>query len=121
MLSAICMKRAFVSVILFACFFSLGPNVVAQTNPVAWWAFDEGAGASAGDASGNNHSCAIVGASYVAGRSNTGLFFSGTNSYAFGSDAAAGGTSGAGLDVGTRDWTVAAWVKTTNSGMVVTK
>ncbi len=30
-----------------------------------------------------------------------------------------GGTSGSGLQIGTRDWTVAAWVKTTGSGMVV--
>jgi hypothetical protein len=85
------------------------------------WTFDEASGTTTLDSSGNNHSCAIVGAAYVLGRTNTGLSFTGTNSYAFTTDNSAGGTTGAGLDVGTRDWTVTAWIKTTNSGMVVTK
>ncbi len=58
---------------------------------------------------------------YVAGQSNTALSFNGANQYVFDSDAQSGGVTGAGLDMGTRDWTVAAWVKTTASGMVVTK
>jgi hypothetical protein len=93
----------------------------AQTNPIACWNFDEGSGTTALDSSGNNHSATIVGAAYVPGRTNTALSFNGTNNYAFASDAAAGGTSGAGLDVGTRDWTVAAWINTTNSGFIVSK
>jgi hypothetical protein len=93
----------------------------AQTNPIALWSFDEASGFTALDSSGNNHSSSIIGASYVPGRTNTGLSFTGTNSYAFATDVAAGGTTGAGLDAGTRDWTVAAWIKTTNSGMVLTK
>src|SRR5262245_35282193 len=92
---------------------------VAQTNPVALWAFDESSGTTALDSSGNNHSASIIGATYVTGRTNTALSFTGTNSNAFISDAATGGTTGAGLDIGTRDWTVAAWIKTTNSGFVV--
>jgi hypothetical protein len=62
-----------------------------------------------------------VGAPYVVGWSNTSLSFNGSNSYAFISDSSAGGTTASGLDLGTRDWTLAAWVNTTNSGMVVTK
>jgi hypothetical protein len=91
------------------------------TNPIALWAFDEGSGTTALDSSGNNHSASVVNAAYVTGWSNTALFFSGSNSYAFIPDSSGGGTTGAGLDMGTRDWTVAAWVNTTNSGMVVTK
>ncbi len=95
--------------------------VFAQTNPIAFWSFDEGTGTTALDSSGNSHSATITGASYVPGRTNTALYFSGTNNYAFIPDSTAGGTTGAGLDIGTRDWSVAAWIKTTNSGMVLTK
>ena len=91
------------------------------TNPIALWAFDEGAGATAFDSSGNNHSASIIGAAYATGWSNTCLSFNGSNSYAFSPDSSAGGTTLAGLDIGTRDWTVAAWINTTSSGMVVTK
>src|SRR6516162_9748459 len=94
---------------------------LAQTNPIAYWNFDEGSGTTALDSSGNNHSATIVGATYVPGWSNTCLSFNGSNSYAFIPDSSAGGTNGAGLDMGTRDWTVAAWVNTTNSGFVVSK
>jgi len=91
------------------------------TNPIALWAFDEVAGTTAFDSSGNNHAASIIGAAYATGWSNTCLSFNGSNSYAFIPDSSAGGTTGAGLDIGTRDWTVAAWIYTTNSGMVVTK
>jgi hypothetical protein len=69
----------------------------------------------------NNHSGTIVGATYVAGRFAGALSFNGSNNYVFASEAQAGGTTGSGLDIGTRDWTVSAWVKTTVSGMVITK
>ena len=111
------MSRASIfAVAVFSAFTAL-----AQTNPIALWQFDEASGSTALDSSGNNYSAAIVGAAYVPGRTNTALSFTGANSYGFISDASAGGTTGAGLDMGTRDWTVAAWVKTTNSGMVATK
>jgi hypothetical protein len=105
------------------CLFVSGLTARGQlaTNPIALWAFDEGAGTTALDSSGNNHSASIIGAVYVTGWSNTALSFNGSNSYAFIPDSSAGGTAGAGLDVGTRDWTIAAWINTTNSGMVVTK
>lgn len=91
------------------------------TNALAHWTFDEGSGTNAFDFSTNNHVGTIVGASYVSGRFSDALSFNGSNSYVFISDAQGGGATGAGLDIGTRDWTVSAWVKTTASGMVVTK
>ena len=96
---------------------------VAQvpTNTLAHWTLDEGSGPTAQDSSGNDHVLTIQGAPFVAGISNYALGFNGSNSYAFASDAMVGGTSGTGLDIGTRDWTVATWVKTAASGMVVTK
>ncbi len=72
---------------------------------IALWTFDEGSGTTALDSSGNNHSGTILGATYVAGRSNTALSFNGSNNFVFTSDAASGGTAGAGLDMGPRDWT----------------
>jgi hypothetical protein len=92
-----------------------------QTNLVAHWRLDEGTGSMALDSSGNDHALAIESAAFVPGISNYALAFGGSNSYAFASDAIVGGTSGTRLDLGLRDWTVAAWVKTTASGMVVTK
>src|SRR5207249_1879667 len=56
-----------------------------------------------------------------AGKIGGALSFNGVTSYVFASDAQSGGTTGTGLDMGTRDWTVAAWIQTTNSGMVLTK
>jgi hypothetical protein len=85
------------------------------------WKFDEGSGTNALDSSTNSHFGTIQGASYVPGISNYALAFNGSNSYVFVSDSVGGGTSVAGLDIGVRDWTVAAWIKTTGSGMVVTK
>src|SRR5262245_2072524 len=115
------MKRAFLSVVASACFSFSARTGLCQTNPIAHWAFDEGSGATAFDSSGNSHSASIIGAVYLPGWSNTCLAFNGSNGYAFIPDNSAGGTTGAGLDVGTRDWTIAAWINTTNSGMVVTK
>jgi hypothetical protein len=93
----------------------------ATNDPIARWTFDEGAGTTALDSSGNGHSGTIVGAVYVPGRWNGALSFNGSNNLVFVADALGGGTTGAGLDMGTRDWTVSAWVNTTASGMVVTK
>src|SRR4051812_26419915 len=106
---------------IFAVAILSSSTALAQTSPIALWQFDEASGTTALDFSGNNYSATIVGAAYVPGRTNTALSFTGANSYAFISDASAGGTTAAGLDMGTRDWTVAAWVKTTASGMVATK
>ena len=89
-------------------------------NAMAQWKFDEGSGITALDSSTNTHPGTIIGATYVSGRFDGALSFNGA-SYVFVPDAQSGGPTGAGLDVGLRDWTVAAWIKTTASGMVVTK
>lgn len=91
------------------------------TTPIAHWTFDEGSGTTALDSSSNSNIATIVGAVYVAGRSNTALSFNGTSQYAFSADAQSGGVTGSGLDMGARDWTIAGWINTTTSGMVVTK
>src|SRR6516225_1972004 len=91
------------------------------SDAIGYWKFDEGSGTTALDSSSNGHTAIIQGASYVSGISNYALSFNGSNAYVFASDALVGGTTGAGLDVGVRDWTVAAWIKTTGSGMVVAK
>ena len=120
-------RRCAVSLIFLAgaffCALVSGPAVQGQVvnDPIGHWTFDEGSGTTALDSSGNSHTGTIVAASYVAGRSNTALAFNGSNTFVFTSDAASGGTTGAGLDTGTRDWTIAAWINTTASGMVVTK
>ena len=88
---------------------------------IAHWKFDEGSGTTTLDFSGNNHTGTISGAVYVTGRLSNALSFNGTSSHVFASDALNGGVTGARLDMGTRDWTVAAWIKTTHSGMLVTK
>ena len=93
----------------------------STNGPIALWAFDEGSGTTALDSSSNNNVGTIIGAAYVPGWSNTALSFKGSNNFVFAPDAQSGGTTGSGLDMGTRDWTVAAWVNTTASGMVATK
>ncbi len=103
------------------CLFGSGPTALGQVPPIAYWAFDEGSGTTALDSSTNNNVGTIIGATYVAGRFGGALSFSGTNNYVFASDAQSGGVAGGGLDMGTRDWTVAAWIKTTGAGMAVSK
>jgi hypothetical protein len=88
---------------------------------IAHWKFDEATGTIALDSSSNTNHASIVGAAYVPGQFETALAFDGLKDHAFASDATSGGTTAAGLDTGTRDWTVSAWIKTTGSGMLVTK
>ena len=90
-----------------------------QTNDAAaYWKFDEASSTSLWIT--NNHVGTNVSPNYTSGRFEDALSFSGSNSYVFISDDQVGAT-GTGLDVGTRHWTVSAWVKTTALGMVVTK
>jgi hypothetical protein len=77
----------------------------------AHWTFDEGSGATVLDSSSNNHMGTIVGAGYVAGRFSGALSFNGADHYVFSIYSQSGGSTGGGLDVGTRDWTISAWVK----------
>ncbi len=88
---------------------------------IARWAFDEGSGAEALDSSGNDNAATIAGAVHVPGRMDGALSFDGVDDHLFASDPRSGGVTGSGLDMGMRDWTVSAWVKTTSSGMLVTK
>src|SRR6059036_1974339 len=92
-----------------------------ESLPIAYWKFDEASGSFATDSAGNGHTGTIVGAVRMPGKMGGALSFDGVNDYVFASDAQSGGTTGAGLDMGTRDWTVAAWIKTSSSGMVLTK
>jgi chitodextrinase len=52
----------------------------AATGPVAAYSFDEGAGATLGDSSGNGKNGTIVGASWAAGKYGSALSFNGTSS-----------------------------------------
>jgi hypothetical protein len=99
---------------------SEGIEATQVDNLIAHWKFDEGSGTTALDSSTNTRPGTIVGATYISGRFDGALSFNGA-SYVFLPDAQSGGPNGAGLDVGSRDWTVAAWIKTIGSGMVVTK
>jgi concanavalin A-like lectin/glucanase superfamily protein/BNR repeat protein/dockerin type I repeat protein len=94
---------------------------VEVNGAIARWSFDEGSGGSALDSSGNGNDAAIVGAAYISGPREGALVFDGVDDYLFASDAESGGVTGSGLDMGTRDWTVSAWIKTVSSGMLVTK
>jgi concanavalin A-like lectin/glucanase superfamily protein len=107
--------------VAFCMLLPVGAVAQVPMDAVGYWKFDESSGTTALDSSTNGHIGTIQGASYVPGISNYALAFNGSNTFVFASDAVVGGTSGAGLDIGTREWTVAAWIKMTGSGMVVTK
>lgn len=92
----------------------------AQNAPIAWWKLDDLTGSTATDSSGNGHAGTIVGATNVSGKVGGAFSFDG-NHYISCPEALSGGATGPGLDMGIRDWTVAAWIKTSSSGMVVTK
>ena len=77
-------------------------TVAAERVPSAHWKFDEASGGSATDSSSNGHTGTIVGAVRTPGQAGEGLSSDGVNDYVFASDAQSGGTTGAGLDMGTR-------------------
>ena len=87
---------------------SEGIAAAQASDAIAHWRFDEGSGTKALDSSTNNHNATIVSGSYAVGRFDDALSFNGSNAYVFLSDAQGGGVTGAGLDIGTRDGTVAA-------------
>src|SRR5438128_2141469 len=82
---------------------------------IGYWKFDEPSGDTATDSTGNGYTGTIVGAVRTAGQMGGALSFDGVNSYVFASDAQSGGATGVGLDMGTRDWTIAAWINTGSS------
>src|SRR5436309_3182530 len=115
-------RRVLSSILLpgvLLCLVAMRTTALGQsgTGAIAHWAFDEGSGTTALDSSSNNNVGTIIGAAYVPGHSNTALSFNGSNNYVFTPDTQSGGTTGSGLDMGARDWTVGAWVNTTASGM----
>lgn len=115
-------KWTFLAVGASVCLLRAGlPDPNLDSGLLGHWKFDEGSGATALDSSTKNNVGTIVGATYVPGRFDGSLSFNGANNYVFASDAQSGGVTGSGLDMGARDWTVAAWISTTASGMVVTK
>jgi hypothetical protein len=68
---------------------------------VAAYAFDEGAGTTSADASGNGYTATLVGGpSWVAGQFGSALSFNGTSSYA-----------ATGLTTNLPNWTISAWVR----------
>src|SRR5438105_2716741 len=107
---------AFMALALTALPGAVNLAVMAESVPIAYWKFDEASGASATDSTGNGHTVTIVGAVRAPGKTGGTLSFDGAKDYVFASDAQSGGTTGVGLDIGTRDWTVAAWINTTTSG-----
>lgn len=117
------LRRSLTAVLALAISVELGLAVAAQNKnlPVAYWKLDELAGDTASDSSGNGYLASIVGAIWQSGKRGAALSFSGAGDFAFASDAQSGGANGVGLDMGSRSWTVAAWVKTTGSEMLVTK
>src|SRR6266511_3124695 len=113
---------AFRAIGLSALLGTTSSSAAAQENlAISHWKFDEPSGDIAIDSATNGHTGTIIGAVRVVGKIEGALSFNGSGDYVFASDAQSGGTNGAGLDIGTRNWTVAAWVNTTSSGMVVTK
>jgi hypothetical protein len=77
---------------------------------ISYWSFNEESGAVAEDSSVNNYDGTIYGATRVDhGTWGKALSFSGSNSYVQ--------TSGANLDLGTSPFTIAAFIKTTYSGL----
>jgi len=84
------------------------------TDELFYGNFDEGAGLTAYDTSGNGNDLTLVnGPTWTQGRWGGGLYFDGSNTpndFAYCSDADCGGT-GTGLDIGLNtDFTVTAWV-----------
>ncbi len=63
--------------VIIICMPMAGVNVVAQITPVAVYHFDEGAGTSLGDSSGNGNTGTITNGAWVPGINGTALQFSG--------------------------------------------
>jgi len=78
-------------------------TVTQSGGPVAYWALDEGAGAAAGDSSGNGNAGTLInGPAWTAGQIEGALFFDGANDYIEVADSDS-------LDV-TANLTIAAWI-----------
>jgi len=83
---------------------SLAPAQKEPSRLVAWWKLDN----DANDSAGANHGTPHGNPTYVAGKSGQAISFDG-NDYVDCGNASS-------LSFGTGDWTVSAWIKTTQSG-----
>jgi hypothetical protein len=81
----------------------------ADPNLVGWWKFDEGSGTTADDSSGNGNDGTLQGnPQWVAGKIGGALEFDGDDSVNVGNANM--------LNLGTDNWTITAWIKTTITG-----
>ena len=83
---------------------------------IGYWKLNEVSGTVASDTAASNNLTLVNGPAWSSGQLGGALSFDGSNDYANCSDAACGGTTGNKLDMGTRDFTVTAWVKPNASG-----
>lgn len=114
-------SRPWLTFVFTVLFFLPASSLLSAPLPLAHWTFDESSGTTAADSTTNAHTLTIMGAMRVEGKLGGSLSFDGLNDYLFATDANSGGVGSRGLDMGARDWTLAAWIKTTSSGMVLTK
>ena len=84
---------------------SLAPGRSKSNKLVSWWKFDN----DANDSAGANHGTPNGNPTYVAGKFGQAICLDGNDCVGFGNSSS--------LDFGTGDWTVSAWIKTTQSGI----
>jgi hypothetical protein len=81
----------------------------ADPNLVGWWKFDDGSGTTASDSSGNGNNGTLQGNPlWVAGKIGGALEFDGDDSVNLGNASM--------LNLGTDNWAITAWIKTTITG-----
>jgi len=83
---------------------SLAPQEKKPNKLVAWWKFDN----NTNDSAGANHGTTQGNPTYVPGKFGQAISLDGDDCVDFGKPSL--------LDFGTGDWTVSAWIKTTQSG-----
>jgi hypothetical protein len=91
-------------------------NTLSVPGPVAYWKFDEGAGATAADSSGNGYTLSLVnGPTWTAGKLNGGLSFNGLNEYGVVPGIDLSGTAAASVSV----WLNRVWTPLTSGATVL--
>jgi len=88
--------------------FTIAPTAGSENGLVGYWKFDEGSGPTASDSSGYNNYGTVYGATWTDGKVGKALSFDGINDYVRIPDSDS-------LDI-TEDLTIAAWVKTSQTG-----
>lgn len=85
-------------------------SAVAAANLIAWWKLDETSGTTATDSSNyGNNGTLTNGPLWMSGIKDNAVYFDGSNDYIEMTDASV-------WDFGTGDFTLSAWMKSTNSG-----